>query len=134
MIDTRPMSQAVRSNEPRAVFVAAENLYRNAKASTATLRVPELAPLPASAPVKRTKSYIRHLTTKVRIAIGTIFVSLVVAWISASNLLLFFTHGTYWFHPLISINLLIASIGLILVAVVVIHTVGRYVQEFVAGS
>ena len=134
MIDTMPLTRAARSNEPRMMFVAVNNFYRAAKASPTTVRVPELAPLPTSALNERTKSYFRHLETKIWIALGTIYASMIAACISAWNLFSFFADGTYWFHPFISINLLIASVGLTIVAVVVIHTVRRYVREVIAVS
>ena len=125
MIDTMPLTQAARFNEPRAMLVAADDFYRAAKAIPARPRALELAPLstvmpsPAATLGKSTKSYLRHLETKFWIAFGTIYVSTILAYVCVINLFFFFDGGTNWFHPIISINLLMASVGLTVVAAVV---------------
>ena len=134
------LAEAARFNEPRAMFVAADDFYRAAKAFPAKQRTLELAPLTGEANPsaaisgKSTKRYLRHLETKFWIALGTLYATTIVAYICALNLFLFFNDGTNWFHPIISINLLLAAGGLCVVSVVVIHTIQRYAREAIAAS
>lgn len=134
MINTLEWTQAMRSNDHRMVLDATSNLYREVKTSPTTLRIGEMPRLPTAALNPRTKDYLRHLETKFLVAVGTIYGSLIVACIAAFNLLMFTSSGDYWFHPFISINLLVACVGLTIVAVAVIRTVRRYFREVVATS
>lgn len=119
---------------------AADDFYRAAKAAPARYQALELAPLPTTEPLpaarlgKSTKRYLRHLETKLWIAFGTIYVSTIVAYVCAMNFFLFFHDGTHWFHPVISLNLLMASVGLSIVAAVIIRTIRRYAREVIAAS
>lgn len=78
-----------------------------------------------------TKSYLDYLARKILIAVNVIMGSVIVAWVAALNLVLFLRDGVSLFHPAISVCLLVASIGLVVVASASLYTGWRYARETV---
>ena len=75
-----------------------------------------------------TRSYLDYLAGKLLIGVSVLLSSVIVAWVAALNLVLFLKDGVSLFHPAISICLLVASIGLVVVASTSLYTGWRYVR------
>ena len=78
-----------------------------------------------------TKSYLDYLARKILIGVIVLLGSTIVAWVAALNLVLFLTDGVSPFHPAISVCMLVASIGLVIVALASLYTGWRHVRETV---
>ena len=78
-----------------------------------------------------TKSYLDYLARKILIAVNVIMGSVIVAWVAVLNLVLFLRDGVSLFHPAISVCLLVASIGLVVVASASLYTGWCYARETV---
>ena len=76
-----------------------------------------------------TQGYLRYLERKILIAVSVVMGSAIVAWVAALNLTIFLRDGTVVFHPAISVYLLVASIGLVVVALASMYTGWRYFRE-----
>jgi hypothetical protein len=78
-----------------------------------------------------TQGYFRYLERKMLIAVSVVMGSVIVGWVAALNLTLFLRYEIILFHPAISVYLLVASIGLIVVALASMYTGWRYFRETV---
>ena len=76
-----------------------------------------------------TQGYLRYLERKMLIAVSVVMGSVIVGWVAALNLTLFLRYEIILFHPAISVYLLVASIGLVVVASASMYTGWRYFRE-----